>query len=244
MPASPHKHLPSFVTMLNLFAGFLSVIYSIQGELMTAGWLIVIAAVLDAIDGKLARLVKSSSEFGGELDSLADVASFGFAPSVLLYQSFFHQWEFYGILVSFLPLGAGGLRLARFNVESSDHAVKGPFFKGLPIPSAAIVLTAFVMFDKNIFNGYQHIEWLTGLILLVCLLMISNIRYDAPPSFTFRDRRETIKALIVIFILPFFYLYPYEILFPFMLFFIATGLLRALTGLFRKPNNSLPETVV
>ncbi len=241
MSPSAHKHLPSFVTMLNLFAGFLSVIYSIQGDYLLAGWLIVIAAVLDAVDGKIARLVKSTSEFGGELDSLADVSSFGFAPSVLMYQTFFSVWDFGGILISFLPLAAGGLRLARFNVETTDHAVKDPFFKGLPIPSSAIVMTSFVMFEKIVFGSFLHQEWMLGLMFLSCLLMVTKIRYDAPPAFTFRNTRDTVKSMIVILLLPVFFLYPYYILFPFMLFFLITGLVRAIVSVFRKQDRTSPK---
>lgn len=237
MSRSPQKHLPSFITLMNLFAGFLSVIYSIQGDYMLAGWLIVIAAVLDAVDGKIARLVKSTSDFGGELDSLADVSSFGFAPAVLMYQTYFYSWEFAGILVSFLPLAAGGLRLARFNAEISDHAVKDPFFKGLPIPSSAIVMTSFVMFDKAVFESFVHPYLLLAIAISACLLMISKIRYDAPPVFTFRDTRDSVKSLIVLVTLPVFIIYPYQTLFPFMSFFAITGVLRAVTGLFRKTEN-------
>lgn len=232
MSPSPKQHLPSFVTLLNLFAGFLSVLYSIRGEWYYAGWLIVIAAFLDALDGRIARLVKSSSEFGGELDSLADVASFGFAPSVLIYQTFLHTWGEFGMVLSFLPLAAGGIRLARFNVETTDHAVKNPYFKGLPIPSAAMLLTSFIMFEKYTYDRFIHTEWMLSLMVLACLLMVSSVRYDAPPAFTFKNRSDAIKSLIVILLLPLFSLYPYWVLFPFMLFFTASGIFRTVFRFF------------
>jgi CDP-diacylglycerol---serine O-phosphatidyltransferase len=221
------------VTALNLFAGFLSVVHSINEDYVTAAWLIVVAAIMDVLDGRVARMVKSSSEFGVELDSLADISSFGFAPAVLIYKSYFYSWGFVGIFISFLPLVFGGIRLARFNTQVTDVAEKDPFFKGLPIPSSAISLAAFVVFEQSTFGGYQYREVLTGLTILVSLLMVSKIRYEAMPAFSVKKHQDKIKIILLVIIIPLFAIYPSKVIFPGMMLFILSGLVRAVIDHFR-----------
>lgn len=237
MRQSPKKHLPSLVTALNLFAGFLSVVHSINGDYVTAAWLIVVAAVMDVLDGKVARLVKSSSEFGVELDSLADISSFGFAPAILIYKSYFAPWGFVGIFISFLPLVFGGIRLARFNTQVTDVTEKDSFFKGLPIPSSAISLAAFVVFEQSIFGGFKHDKILLGLTVLVSLLMVSKIRYEAMPNFSFKKHQDAIKIILIALILPVFAIFPSKVIFPGMMLFVLSGLLRAIIGYFKRQDD-------
>ena len=109
--------VPSFFTMTNMFCGYFSVVQTTQDRFTQAAWLIVAAAVFDTIDGILARLTKTSSNFGIQYDSLADAISFGLAPSYLAYMVFFNGWGTTGLLISFLPLVFGSIRLARFNVR-------------------------------------------------------------------------------------------------------------------------------
>lgn len=234
MRRSPKRHLPSMVTALNLFAGFLSVVHSIQGDYLTAAWLIVVASIMDVLDGKVARLVKSSSEFGVELDSLADISSFGFAPAVLLYKSYFFTWGTIGILISFLPLLFGGIRLARFNTQITDIGEKDSFFKGLPIPSSAICLATFVVFEDAVFGDFAHIELLTIVTLLVSILMVSRIRYEAMPNFSLKRTVDIIKIAVLGLFLPVFLIFPSKAIFPAMMVFILTGLFRAIFELFRQ----------
>jgi CDP-diacylglycerol--serine O-phosphatidyltransferase len=222
------------VTALNLFAGFLSVIHSIQGDYMTAAWLIVVAAVMDVLDGKVARLVKSSSEFGVELDSLADISSFGFAPSILVYQAYFYQWGVTGVIVSFLPLVFGGIRLARFNTQVTDVSEKDPFFKGLPIPSSAISLATFVVFDQSVFGELRHTEILAIVTLLVAILMVSRIRYEAMPAFNLKKHEDVVKTIVLLALIPAVVLFPSRVIFPAMMLFILTGVVRALVMMFRE----------
>jgi CDP-diacylglycerol--serine O-phosphatidyltransferase len=229
----PKRHLPSLVTSLNLFGGFLSVILSIQEDYVTAAWLILLAAVMDVLDGRVARLVKSSSEFGVELDSLADISSFGFAPAILIYKSYFHSWDLIGVLISFLPLVFGSIRLARFNVGVTDLHEKDNFFTGLPIPSSAISLSTFVMFDHSICGEFKHIEVLTALTFLISVLMVSKIRYDAMPNFSLKKSEDILKIIILALVLPFIILYPTKTIFPGMMLFVLTGIIRAAIHLFK-----------
>jgi CDP-diacylglycerol--serine O-phosphatidyltransferase len=230
---SPKRHLPSLVTALNLFAGFLSVIHSMKDDYVTAAWLIVIASVMDVLDGRVARLVKSSSEFGVELDSLADISSFGFAPAILIYKAYFASWGAVGILISFLPLVFGGIRLARFNVDVTDIHEKDNFFKGLPIPSSAISLCTFVVFEKSVFGEFRHAEVLTGLTIAISILMVSKIRYNAMPTFSFKKTEDIAKIILIVLLLPVFILFPSKVIFPGMMLFVLTGVIRAVIHLFK-----------
>lgn len=228
MKKSPKRHLPSFVTSLNLFAGFLSVIHSIQGDVLTASWLIVIAAIMDVLDGKVARLVKSSSEFGVELDSLADISSFGFAPSILIYKVYFEPWGALGVILSFMPLVFGGIRLARFNAELVNIAEKDRFFKGLPIPSSAITLGSFVVFEMSVFGEFRHPVIMAALTVVVSVLMVSTFRYESMPNFSGKKHADIAKIVILAVVVPVVLLFPSRAIFPSMIAFILTGIVRTI----------------
>src|SRR4030066_426845 len=135
--------IPNLFTAINLFCGFLSILSASEGNFNYAAWLIIVAAVFDALDGLVARLTNSSSELGVELDSLSDIISFGCAPSFLIYSTYFHTLEILGIILSSLPLITGGFRLARFNIQLVGF--EKTFFIGLPIPTAALTLASFVL---------------------------------------------------------------------------------------------------
>ncbi len=117
--------IPNLFTSLNMFSGFLSVISAANGNYNYAAWLILVAALFDALDGLVARLTNSSSELGVELDSLADIISFGAAPSFVMYKTYFYQFEAIGIVLSSLPLIAGGFRLARFLRVATWETTRG-----------------------------------------------------------------------------------------------------------------------
>lgn len=181
--------IPNFFTSLNIFFGFLSVVKSYENEFILASLLIVIAAVMDALDGVFARLTNSSSKFGIELDSLADVVSFGFAPSFLIYSTYLKEFGLWGVVASSLFLLAAAFRLARFNVELVGYSKK--YFYGLPSPTAAITISSFVFmahrvnsfyFDRNYFSLF--------LIILVAFLMISRIKFDAIPPISLKSIKE------------------------------------------------------
>lgn len=180
--------IPNLFTALNMFSGFLSIIYSSNGNYVYAGWLIIVAAIFDTLDGLMARLTKSSSELGVELDSLSDVVSFGAAPSFLLYKTYFYNFNTTGIILSSFPLIAGGFRLARFNVQLVGFDKK--HFTGLPIPSAAIFFSTMVLsFYQNGFeNNFDYI--IIPSVVIISYLMISKVRYETFPKFS----SENLKA--------------------------------------------------
>lgn len=182
--------IPNLFTAANMFCGFLSIVNTSQQKYFYAAWLIIIAAIFDALDGFMARLTKSSSELGVELDSLSDVVSFGTAPAFLIYSIYLFQYEVWGILISSLLLLAGGFRLARFNVQLTGFDKK--FFKGLPIPTAAIVLISFMLtfYQDGIGFPEFYAKMIIPLVLLLSLLMVSKIKYDTLPSISVKGFRE------------------------------------------------------
>lgn len=186
--------LPSLFTTGNLFFGFWTIIKAIHGQYEQATVLIALAVVLDALDGRIARLTGTASEFGGELDSLADVISFGVAPAVLAYQwGFFETVPRAGWLGAFLFVMCGTLRLARFNVQR--HSVDGRFFVGLPIPAAAGQVAALIHFHPAPLGLKGHAVLALAMTICLAFLMVSTLRYPSFKGFDLRVRRSYITIL-------------------------------------------------
>jgi CDP-diacylglycerol---serine O-phosphatidyltransferase len=168
--------LPNLITSGSLFAGFYVIIASTDGHFMRAAWFILLSAILDGLDGKVARLTGTTSKFGVELDSLADVVAFGVAPGVLMYTWALKPFGKLGWLAAFLYVVCGALRLARFNVQVST--VESKRFVGLPIPAAAsIVATCVLLFYELGGTGTIKKFSVVLLVLLLAFLMVSNIKY-------------------------------------------------------------------
>ena len=169
--------LPNLFTASSIFVGIISIVEASKGHFVLASWLILLALVFDGLDGRVARMTNTTSQFGVEFDSLADIISFGIAPAMILY--FFIGQEFgrFGILVSALYVIFGAIRLARFNISTAKTDPN--VFIGLPIPTAAIFLSMWILlFYKYSLHAYGIV--LLFLELSVAILMVSNFRY---PSF-------------------------------------------------------------
>src|SRR5512146_1823203 len=163
--------IPSLFTILNLFCGFLSVINSANGALNQACLFIIYAALFDAFDGVVARFTGTSSKFGVELDSLADVVSFGFAPSMILFKFYYSQLDGIGIALASLPMIFGALRLARFNAQLVGFDKN--FFSGVPVPIAAITISSFFLFYYNAnFSHEMSVIFVFMLTFLLPVLMM------------------------------------------------------------------------
>jgi len=195
--------LPSLFTTASLFCGFFSIIRSITGDYVAAAWAIMFAGVFDGLDGRVARLTKSETEFGIEYDSLVDLASFGLAPAILIFTWCLHDFHRFGWAAAFLFFACGALRLARFNVQHSN--VEKRFFQGLPIPCAAYMLASFVILSTQMAWSVSKISYFVlPLTIGLALLMVSNIRYRSfknidfskPQSFLF-----LVAAAIIIFVI-------------------------------------------
>ncbi|MGE4298971.1 MAG: CDP-diacylglycerol--serine O-phosphatidyltransferase [Desulfovibrionaceae bacterium] len=169
--------LPNLLTTASLFSGFLGILWAVNGRYEDAALAILISAVFDGLDGKVARLTNTASEFGVQYDSLADLVAFGVTPAVLLYFWHLRPYGRLGIAACFLFMVCGALRLARFNVQSATASKK--FFTGLPIPAAACTVATLVFFTAFVpDNMAQHVP-MACLILAYVLsfLMVSRVRF-------------------------------------------------------------------
>jgi len=222
--------LPGAFTSGTLFFGIWSVIEAARSNFMPASWFIVVAGVMDLLDGRIARMSRTGTAFGAELDSLVDVVSFGVAPGLLLYFLTFKggQWAW---LLTFLYVLAAALRLARFNVEQAGHA-KTQFF-GLPSPAAGMTLATYYPFSQTPFFQ-QHLAglwpWNTAvalLVVMVSLLMVSHVPYPVVPRLTFRDWRGVLGIAWMVLVAAAALYFPAYFFFPFGVAVIAFGLARA-----------------
>jgi len=219
--------VPGFFTMANMFCGFYSAVLASQGRFMVASWLIVAAAIWDTLDGKLARFTGSTSSFGEQYDSMADVISFGLAPSMLAYFVFFNVWGTTGVFLSFIPLVFASIRLARFNLRIGESSPG--YFEGLPSPSAAVAVATFVMFNFEFWDKLRFSKVFLTVMVLVALLMISNIRYEKMPRFSIRsDRANRIKIIMMVVSVTLLLLLQEIAFFPLVAGYILWGPLRIL----------------
>lgn len=173
--------LPNLFTSASLFCGFYSVIASFKEFFVPAAVAVLVAVIFDGLDGRVARLTNTTSKFGAEYDSLADVISFGIAPALLAYSwslSIYGKW---GWIVAFLFVLCGALRLARFNIQIG--IIESKVFNGLPIPAAAsVVATTVIFFDYVGAEGKFHNEFIMVFVIILSLLMVSSVKY-----YSFKD---------------------------------------------------------
>jgi len=217
--------LPNLLTLLNLYMGFVSILESLSGNYHKAAIFIIIAGLFDSLDGRIARLFNESSNFGREFDSVADIVSFGIAPAILIFTSNNLLRGRVGMVLAFIYVAAGAIRLARFNVlESSEHQKN---FIGLPIPMAALMISSFILYAGKF--GYTNLlmPFIPIFYVFLALLMISNIEY---PSFkNFSGQRSVAFFFILVLILMVFILFPYHFLILFTIGYILYGVIRGLT---------------
>ncbi|WP_309896212.1 CDP-diacylglycerol--serine O-phosphatidyltransferase [Archangium sp.] len=210
--------LPNLITLLALCAGLTAIRLAIEGRLELALGAIVFAAVLDGIDGRVARMLKGTSRFGAELDSLADFVNFGVTPALILYFWGLHQLKSFGWIVALVFAICAALRLARFNVMIDDPnkpAWAGNFFTGIPAPAGALtVLLPIYLFFLGVPNGLFTI-WITFFYTLaIGLLMVSRLPVFSGKRVGKRVPPEMVLPLFVAAVLVFALLiaYPWEVL--------------------------------
>lgn len=189
--------LPSLFTVGNIFCGYASIVRSTTGELETAALLILVAALLDALDGRVARVTGTSSDFGLQLDSLADVVSFGVAPAMLAFSWSLSSFGRAGWAMSFLFVICGMLRLARFNLQKTAHDRR--YFVGMPIPAAACIVATIVFAhpEPPHASGDPVLgAMLMALLPLISFLMVSKVRYRSFKDLDLKRRRPYKHLLI------------------------------------------------
>jgi len=228
--------LPSLFTTGNLFLGFWAVVRTLHGQYAEAAPLIFWAIVLDVLDGRIARLTGTTSEFGAELDSLADVVSFGVAPAVLAYAWGFSSLPRVGWLVAFLFVVCGALRLARFNVQKT--VVDGRYFIGLPIPAAAAPLAALVNVSPAPVDDRLHAVLWLSLTIVLSFLMVSTFRYWSFKKFDLKSRRSYVNVVGIALLLIVLMMHPEWVLLALATLFWLSGPVAYLWGLLfrRRPD--------
>jgi CDP-diacylglycerol--serine O-phosphatidyltransferase len=190
--------LPSLFTMGNMFCGYACIIYAMRGDFETAAPFIGIAVVLDMLDGRIARLTGTASDFGVELDSLADVISFGVAPAILAFAWGLQPLGRLGYAAGFLYVSAAALRLARFNIQSAAVTDKR-YFVGLPSPPAAGIAAATVYFYPYGLHDRGAALPALAMVLIPALLMVSTIRFRSFKTIDLKMRRPyTVLFLIAL----------------------------------------------
>ncbi len=199
---------PNLITLVNLFFGFLSILNSYNANYSLACYFILLAAILDSLDGKIARLFGVSTEFGKELDSLADLVSFCLAPSVLVYILYSQNMPgISGELIAAAPLLLGVIRLAHYNISENENT---SYFKGLPTTFNAIFICSLILYIENIkaiAPEYSQPRFLLPIIVSSSFLMISRIKYPKFPLINFHSGKSNSIGLIIIISILFLFLF-------------------------------------
>jgi CDP-diacylglycerol--serine O-phosphatidyltransferase len=189
--------LPSIFTVGNMFCGYACIMFAMRGELVSAAPFIGIAVVLDMLDGRIARMTNTATAFGLELDSLADIISFGIAPAVLAFAWGLSDLGRFGWAAGFIYLTCAALRLARFNIQTTGQVDKR-YFVGMPSPPAAGVVAATVFLWP-----YPHLDsrWQifasVAIVLIPAALMVSTVRYRSFKTMNFGWSRSYFKIVLL-----------------------------------------------
>lgn len=223
-PAKGVYLLPNMLTTLSMFLGFLAIVWSGQGRFEAACMAILVSGFMDSLDGKVARLTNTASEFGVQFDSLADLVAFGLAPAILLWNWQLASFGRVGIAVAFIYIACGALRLARFNITT--YSTSKRFFIGLPIPGAGYTLATYVFFFHALPSGLQGLASYGAVFIVLCagLLMVSRIWY-----FSFKEydifRAHPVRTMVAfLFLLGLLISWPRIISFIFCVLYILGGI--------------------
>jgi len=214
--------LPSLFTTASLFAGFYAIVQAINGNFEYAPVAILIAMVLDALDGRVARLTHTQSDFGAEYDSLVDMVSFGMAPALIM-----HQWALSGLgklgwMAAFIYAAGAGLRLARFNTKLGTADKR--YFQGLPSPAAAGLVVGFVWVLYSYGVPGRDLSILAMAITIAAgVLMVSNVRFRSFKDLDMRGRMPFVSVLAVPLVFVLVFLDPPQVLFAVFLAYAVSG---------------------
>ena len=214
--------LPNLFTTGSLFAGFYALISAINMHYSTAAVAIFISALLDSLDGRVARLTNTQSAFGAEYDSLADIVSFGICPGLVVYLWSLSNLNQFGWLISFIFVASCGLRLARFN--SSPASDDKRYFYGLPVPAAASVLAGLVwVCSGNSHSGYTISVIVAILTFFLAIMMVSNIKYRSFKDYDLKGSKGFTSMVVVVLAIAFIALSPSYVLFIVFFLYALSG---------------------
>ena len=239
--------LPNLLTTCAIFAGYYAIVASINGRWVDACMAVFIAAFFDGIDGRVARLTNSQSEFGVQYDSLSDLVSFGLAPSLIMYNwSLVHLKEWgpifgkLGWLAAFLYAACAALRLARFNVQVGVADKR--FFQGLASPAAAATMVSLIWAVEKWGGDGKAVRWLTPFVTAsVALLMVSNLRYYSFKAWP--EKVPFIWAIAIVMVFVAIALHPPAALLAIVWVYIASGPIMTILGIYsktKKPAQDVP----
>jgi CDP-diacylglycerol--serine O-phosphatidyltransferase len=189
--------IPNTFTAMNMGCGFIAILQGFHGEFYKACMFIVLAAIFDMVDGRVARMTNTQSSFGEQFDSLSDLVSFGVSPALVYYFRFLADSGRPGMVATFFFMLCGGLRLARFNATIDKN--KSDYFQGLPIPSGALAAIGLILVSLNVPELVQYKPLTLGYLLFYAALMVSNVPF---PSFKNSEwvRKHKKQVLMVIFL--------------------------------------------
>ena len=192
--------LPSALTMGNMFCGYACIVHAMRSEFHAAAAFIGVAIVLDMLDGRVARMTGTTSAFGLEFDSLADVVSFGVAPAILSFAWGLHPLGRIGWAAGFLFVAAAAVRLARFNIQSASHQDKR-YFVGMPSPAAACIPAATVFAYPQGFQSTTHAVAVLAMVIVPALTMVSTVRFRSFKTLDLQTRRSSAVLVLVALVL-------------------------------------------
>ncbi len=236
--------LPNLITLSSMFAGFYSIVASLNSDYERAAWAIMIASIFDVLDGWVARITHTATKFGIEIDSLSDVISFGVAPGILAYTWTLSSFGRIGWLGSFFLVACAALRLARFNVQMGGAEKK--HFTGLPTPASALVIATTVLAYDEFIAILENLKlvrladvvgkdyWVLALTFLLAGLMVSNITYHSLKEANLRERRPFGILVVIAAFLALVAYHPALVLFFVSMAYVALGLAEAFYKLFRR----------
>ncbi len=231
--------LPNLFTTASLFAGFYSIVSSIHEKFVVAAVAILVSMVLDGLDGRIARITNTTSKFGAEYDSLADLVAFGMAPALLAYvwaMSFYDK----GWMAGFMFATCGALRLARYNIQIG--IIDSKVFNGLPIPAAAaVVATTVIFFDHIGVEGTFHNPYVMLLMVILSLLMVSNIKYYSGKDMKLFSRMPFVTFSILLVVIWIIILAKEVSAFVIMVSYAISGPLWLIFKLIKKLHQKEPE---
>ncbi len=202
--------LPNLFTALNMACGFVAILLAFKGEFYKACLFVGVGSIFDLFDGRVARWTGTQSSFGEQFDSLSDLISFGMAPAIIFYTKFLSGYERLGIVLAFIYLLCGALRLARFNVNINK--VSSDYFQGLPIPGGALALISYILIslDFNIFND----KYISSIYIFVySLFLISTIPFFSFKKSEFIQKHKRKVFLLIVLLIALIFVYEEVILF-------------------------------
>ncbi len=223
--------LPNLFTSAALFSGFYAIVAAMNQHFEPAAIAIFIAMVMDGLDGRVARMTNTQSAFGAEYDSLADMVSFGVAPSLIMYEWALGPLKKLGWIAAFIYCACAALRLARFNTKLDDPFQDKRYFQGLPSPAAAALLAGFVwvaneysISGREIFFGVIQMKWLAfGVTIFAAGSMVSDLKFYSGKDINLRESVPFVAVLAIMMMFVLISYSPPEVLFTVMLVYALSG---------------------